>query len=532
MQRTVVIGLIGTQLDQGRNPNRWERWRPSVDLCRHDDLVVSRFELLTQRRFRTLSALVSEDIQTVSPETEVRLHDVPLRDPWDFEEVYGQLHDFVRAYPFDRDNEDYLVHITTGTHVAQICLFLLTESHHLPGRLLQTSPPRSRRGDPGTYSIIDLDLSRYDRLASRFRQEQQEDLSFLKSGIETRNEDFNALIERIERVAIASTAPMLLTGPTGAGKSQLASRIYELKRKRGRLEGPFVEVNCATLRGDQAMSALFGHVKGAFTGAAKDRAGLLRSADRGLLFLDEIGELGPDEQAMLLRAIEEKRFLPVGTDREVSSDFELIAGTNRDLQASVREGSFREDLLVRIDLWTFALPGLRDRQEDIEPNLAFELDEWARKTGTRVEFNREAREAFLDYATSPAAQWKGNFRDFNAAITRMATLAEGGRIDEALVQEEIARLGESPEADPGKAGVALSALLGADEVDALDRFDREQLGFVIGVCRRSRSVSEAGRYLYNVSRTRRTSTNDADRLRKYLAKFGLAWDDLQAPVGH
>ena len=136
-----------------------------------------------------------------------------------------------------------------------------------------------------------------------------------------------------------------------------------------------MDVNCATPRGDGAMSALFGHTKGAFTGALKDRPGLLRTADGGVLFLDEIGELGSDEQAMLLRALEEKTFLPLGSDRESHSDFQLIAGTNRDLFAAVREGRFREDLLARINLWTFSLPGLRARPEDIEPNLQFELDQ-------------------------------------------------------------------------------------------------------------------------------------------------------------
>ena len=118
----------------------------------------------------------------------------------------------------------------------------------------------------------------------------------------------------IEQVVIGSDAPMLLMGPTGAGKSQLARRIFELKQQRQQIVGRFIEVNCATIRGDQAMSSLFGHVTGAFTGATTDRPGLLRAAQDGMLFLDEIGELGPDEQAMLLREIEEGRFLPVGAD--------------------------------------------------------------------------------------------------------------------------------------------------------------------------------------------------------------------------
>ena len=128
-------------------------------------------------------------------------------------------------------------------------------------------------------------------------------------------------------------------GPTGAGKSKLARRIYELKKTRQRVTGAFVEVNCATIRGDAAMSTLFGHVRGSFTGALRDRPGLLRAADGGVLFLDEIGELGPDEQAALLRAIEEKQFLPLGADREVRSDFQLIAGTNADLAAARADGA-------------------------------------------------------------------------------------------------------------------------------------------------------------------------------------------------
>ncbi|HET9131967.1 MAG TPA: RNA repair transcriptional activator RtcR family protein, partial [Terriglobia bacterium] len=338
---TVVFGLLGTSLDAGKGPNRWDNWRPSVSICRQQEFIVARFELLHPRRDSLLAGVVANDIRSVSPETDVRLHELDFKDPWNFEEVYEGLSDFARTYSFDSDSEDYLIHITTGTHVAQICLFLLTESRHLPGRLLQCSPARDR-SEPGTFAVIDLDLSRYDRIASRFRQEEVEGVSYLKGGIETRNAAFNKLIDRVEHVALATRDPLLLVGPTGAGKSRLARRIYELKKARHLIKGVFVDVNCATLRGDGAMSALFGHVKGAFTGALKDRTGLLRSADGGVLFLDEIGELGTDEQAMLLRALEEKTFLPFGSDRETQSDFQLIAGTNRDLMSAVRAGSFRE----------------------------------------------------------------------------------------------------------------------------------------------------------------------------------------------
>jgi transcriptional regulatory protein RtcR len=527
-RRLVVIGLLGTSLDAGRGGGRWDRWRPTVALTQHEDLLVDRLELLYGKAGAPIADVVVADIAHTSPETRVVRHVVEFKDAWDFEDVYSTLDDFARRYPFDVEHEDYLVHITTGTHVAQICLFLLTESRYFPARLLQTSPARGAEGKqrPGTYSVIDLDLSRYDRLASRFAKEQVEGQSFLKSGIETKNVAFNRLIERIEQVALASRAPVLLTGPTGAGKSKLARRIFELKKVRRQVKGEFAEINCATLRGDGAMSALFGHKKGAFTGATADRAGLLLKANEGVLFLDEIGELGLDEQSMLLRAIEEKVFYPLGSDREASSDFQLLCGTNRDLAARVAGGEFREDLFARINLWTFRLPALHERPEDIAPNLDFELHQASKALGVNVTMNREARERFLVRAVRRT--WAGNFRDLNAAVTRMATLAPGGRINEETVDEELARLEET--AAPirqGQGNDLVTKAFGTARAAALDRFDRVQLEDVLSVCRDAPSLSAAGRELFASSRAERQSVNDADRLRKYLARFGLEIAELR-----
>jgi transcriptional regulatory protein RtcR len=530
MKPLTVIGFLGSTLDASKfGPARWGKWRPTVGLCMHEDLRVDHLVLLYGTRHQRLAEFISEDIASVSPETRVDCRVLDFRDPWDFEEVYGKLLDFARAYPFDPDAEDYLIHITTGTHVAQICLFLLTEARYLPGRLLQTQPSRDvTQPVAGSWNAIDLDLSRYDSIATRFAAASQESASFLKSGIATRNAAFNRMIDEIEQVSIGSKAPLLLMGPTGAGKSQLARRVYELKRLKHQVNGPFVEVNCATLRGDGAMSALFGHKKGAFTGAAADRAGLLRSAHAGMLFLDEIGELGLDEQAMILRAIEEKRFLPVGADSEVSSDFQLIAGTNRNLTGAVSEGRFREDLYARLNLWTFVLPGLAARREDIEPNIDYELDRFAQREGKRVTFNREARQDYLAFATSPEAPWPGNFRDLAASITRMATLSPSGRIDTSRVTAEIARLKQLWSGAEPSGEAELTDVLDANALAMIDLFDRVQLRETIRVCRASRSLSEAGRALFGASRTRRKSENDADRLRKYLARFNLSWAAVTA----
>ncbi len=531
--KRVLIGLLGTKLDSGTDVRRWDAWRPTVSLFQHEDLLWDRLELLAEPSFSKISRQVIEDVRQVSPETEANVHEVSYgKDPWDLETVYAALHDWARGYSFDREKEEYFIHITTGTHIAQISLFLLNEAGTLPGKLIQSSPPPSmpsRNVPTAGYSVIDLDLSKYDQLSTRFQKEQVEVTDFLKSGIATRNAGFNRLIDRIEKVALASRAPMLLTGPTGAGKSHLARRIFELRKQRGGLRGNFVEVNCATLTGDTAASALFGHTRGSFTGAQKDRPGLLREADGGLLFLDEIGELGTDEQAMLLRALEDKTFLPVGSDKPVKSDFQLIAGTNRDLREAVASGRFREDLLARIHLWTFGLPALSDRREDIAPNLEYELEKHRQANGREVGFNKEAKQAFLKFAESPDSHWLGNFRDLNAAVTRMGTLAPRGRIRVEEVEEEIQRLRENwhrPGNSTRTESADLDSILSAEVLAELDPFDRVQLAYVAAVCQRSKSLSDAGREIFAVSRAKRAVTNDADRLKKYLARFGLKFEAL------
>ena len=171
------------------------------------------------------------------------------------------------------------------------------------------------------------------------------------------------------------------------------------------------------------------------------------------------------------------------------------------------------------------MPGLRDRIDVLEPNFEYELERYSSKVGQRVHFSAEARRRYLDFATSGGGHWRGNFRDLNASITRLCTLAVAGRITENDVAGEIARL----EADwnrgqePATAGDdhLLSDLLGDDDFASLDRFDALQHAEVVRTCRRHRSLSAAGRDLFAVSRAKRSTANDADRLRKYLARFGL-----------
>lgn len=518
--RNVVIGFLGTQLDMGRK----RKWKPTVSLARNPEFPLDRLELLYDHRFSRLAHNVKAEIEAHSPDTEVLLQRLDLEDPWDFQEVYGKLFDFARDYGFDEDREHYHVHLTTGTHVAQICWFLLTESRHIPARLLQTGPPRGDDASP-TMDIIDLDLSRYNALQQRFDLLSREYSDQLKGGIETRSAAYNAVIDRIELVASASDAPILLLGESGTGKTELAQRIHELKLGRRRVKGRLVQVNCATLQGADALPMLFGQRRSHTGQAGSERAGLLREADGGVLFLDEVDELGWREQSLLLHAIESGRYYPLGSDHEVSSRFQVIAGANRDLTALVAEGRFRPDLLARLNLWRFTLPPLRDRREDIEPNLYHELARAERNLGVQVGFNADAAEAFLRFARDPATRWPGNFRDFGGAVQRLCTLAPRGRITRAMVEAEVDGLrrtwGRQTADEDGR---LLREVLGETEVDP---FDAVQLAHVIRVCRASSSASAAGRELFAVSRAKKASVNDSDRLRKYLARFGLDWAAVQ-----
>lgn len=566
INKTAVIGFLGTTLDNGFNDKRWQRWRPTLSLCLHDELLVDELHILYSKRDNRLFKIIKDDVAKVSPQTQVIGHHVTLPSPWDFADVYAELYDFAAGFDF-QDNTDYLLHLTTGTHVAQICWFLLVEAGFIPANLMQTSPcPRPDQADPqGRYQVIDLDVSRYDGLRERFEAEKQQHWQTLQANLVTQNAAYQQLISDIEKVATRSTAPILLMGATGAGKSQLASQIYALKKDKADNSAQnkyalnkFVEVNCATLRGDTAMSVLFGHVKGAFTGAASNRDGLLKSADGGLLFLDEIGELGLDEQAMLLTALEEQRFYPLGSDTPISVSFQLMAGTNKDLRQAVANGEFRADLFARLNTWTFFLPSLKDRLEDLPANIDYELARLGSEQQQQYRFTPEARQLYEAFAMSADATWQGNFRDLTASMIRLTTLAESKVIREADVQAEIERLTNlwglsedlnglndlknktyknslsndniQPSFNSGLVEQGsyeiLSKYLDKEMLATIDPFDAVQLAYVIKVCIDHKNQAAAGRYLYANSRDKLKSPNDSDRLRKYLMKFDLKFDDL------
>jgi DNA-binding NtrC family response regulator len=220
--------------------------------------------------------------------------------------------------------------------------------------------------------------------------------------------------ETVERVA-PSTATVLLLGETGTGKEVVARALHLQSARR---DQAFVAVNCAVLKGELLESELFGHEKGAFTGADRARAGRVEAARGGTLFLDEIGEMAPDLQAKLLRLLEEREYQRLGSDRTQRADIRLVAATHRDLPAAIRAGRFREDLYYRLKVITLRLPPLRERTSDILPLAEWLLQRHAAEAGRRPpRLLEEARKALLHHP------WPGNVRELSNVMERCVLLA-------------------------------------------------------------------------------------------------------------
>ena len=235
-----------------------------------------------------------------------------------------------------------------------------------------------------------------------------------------RSAAMRGLFRQMSRVA-PTDASVLIRGESGTGKELVARALHHAS---GRRSAPFVAVNCAAIPESLQESELFGHEKGAFTGALRRQPGRFEQADGGTLFLDEVGELAPGLQAKLLRAIQEQRFFRVGGAEEIHSDFRLITATHRDLVQEVREGVFREDLYFRIAVLELEVPPLRDRGSDIAllaTTFARDLGLSARETPSQI--TREALEVLSTH------RWPGNVRELQNAIHRAVVMAEGGFID-------------------------------------------------------------------------------------------------------
>ncbi|HEU4558427.1 MAG TPA: sigma-54 dependent transcriptional regulator [Longimicrobium sp.] len=228
-------------------------------------------------------------------------------------------------------------------------------------------------------------------------------------------------VVKVVRRAGPTDATVLITGESGTGKEVVARALHAESRRRTR---PFVALNCSALPGDLVESELFGHVRGAFTGADRDREGMFEAADGGTLFLDEVGDLAGPAQAKLLRALEERQVTRLGSNKPISVDVRVVAATHRPLDRMSADGGFRDDLLYRLRVISLHLPPLRERREDVPPIALHFLTGMAARHGRPVRgLGESARRALLAY------DWPGNVRELRNAIERAVVLAEGETIE-------------------------------------------------------------------------------------------------------
>jgi two-component system response regulator HydG len=245
-----------------------------------------------------------------------------------------------------------------------------------------------------------------------------------------------AEVLKLAETAAPTDSTVLIFGESGTGKEVLARYVHALS---GRADGPFVSINCGALPESLLESELFGHTKGSFTGAVRDKQGLFVAAKGGTFFLDEVGEMSPATQVKLLRALQEREVVPVGATEPVSIDVRIIAATNRDLDEEIRRGTFRSDLFYRLNVITLHLPALRERADDVPVLAAHFLERFATSRGaTPPKLSAEA------LAVLQAYDWPGNVRELENALERAAVLSEKDEITPAALPDRLTARSRRP----------------------------------------------------------------------------------------
>jgi transcriptional regulator with GAF, ATPase, and Fis domain len=274
------------------------------------------------------------------------------------------------------------------------------------------------------------------------------------------------VLSRIAKVAPTDSS-VLITGETGTGKELVARAIHRRSRRCSR---PFVSVNCAAIPRDLIASELFGHEKGAFTGATQRRLGRFELAEGGTIFLDEIGELPSETQIALLRVLQEHEFERVGGTASIQTNVRVIAATNRDLEAAIAAGVFRSDLFYRLNVFPVEMPSLRERREDIPLLVEYFVDRFARKSGKRFQtLNKKSLDLLQSYP------WPGNIRELQNVIERSVIVC-----DTENFSVDGSWLSRQPLATEPRARVDLSEKLAAEEKEMIESALRESRGRVSG----------------------------------------------------
>ncbi|WP_342030520.1 sigma-54 interaction domain-containing protein [Paraburkholderia sp. SG-MS1] len=397
---------------------------------------------------------------------EPQLHEVELVSPINYAEIYEKVSDELGQARLPRHGVELTFHLSPGTP-AMAAIWIMLAKTRFPAHLIQTSRQHGLETVDFSFDLASDFLPEYlqrsdariQRLANaRVPVPGFEKIIHADQGIATQ-------IERARRIA-AFDVPVLILGETGTGKELFAEAIHSSSRRAAQ---PFLAVNCGAISKELANSELFGHRKGAFTGAMADRPGHFREADGGTLFLDEIGDLPLDAQVRLLRALQEKEITPLGESRPVKVNVRIIAATHRDLQSDVASGRFREDLFHRLAVGVLSLPSLRERGADLGLLVDHFLGKINAEGGLGPEaphkdISPQARDVFLSHA------WPGNVRELYHTLVRAAIWSQDRTITDCDAR---AALLITAKPDEPVMGRALGG--GFDLQDVLDEVTRHYL---------------------------------------------------------
>ena len=355
----------------------------------------------------------------------------------------------------------------------------------------------------GAYDFLEKPLDT-DRLLVTLRRALElkgltESMADLRDQIESRYEivgnsyAIRQVLERVEKVS-PTEARVLITGENGTGKELVARAIHRLSHRADR---PFVEVNCAAIPSELIESALFGHIKGSFTGAVADREGKFEQADTGTLFLDEIGDMSADAQAKVLRALEQGVITRVGGNKSIEVDVRVIAATNKNLEEEIEAGSFREDLFYRLNVVPIEVPPLRDRRDDIPMLVQHFTEMMAKRDGVTP---RRFEMAAIDRLKS--LSWPGNVRELRNTVERLLILGSG----DVVGADDVDLLAAGRSSSPGLAGELLSTDNFSDFKDGAER------AYILQKLREND---------WNVAETARRIDMPRSNLYKKIEKYGL-----------
>jgi DNA-binding NtrC family response regulator len=400
--------------------------------------------------------------RTGLPAEAIDLFDIELPSPVDYDAIYAEVTKNLAAARLPRDDVQLTFHLSPGTPAMTVIWIVLARTR-FPARLIQTTRDRGVQEVKFFTDVADAFLPEYLQRGDR-RIEK------LAAGPKGSAPEFAAVVHGSQAVAhqielarrmAAYDVPILILGETGTGKELFADAIHRSSRRAG---GPFVPVNCGAVAPELANSELFGHAKGAFTGAVRDHKGHFQAANGGTLFLDEIGDLPLETQVRLLRVLQSKTVTPVGGAKSIPVDVRILAATHGDLAADVAAGRFREDLFHRLAVGILNLPPLRERGSDVELLIDHFMaqinDEGAGKPeSVRKNLSVDARKLLIAHA------WPGNIRELYHTLMRAVIWSRGEQIEASDIHAALLPVptdSRSPLERPLTQGFDLEALV--DEV--------------------------------------------------------------------